>query len=182
VRAASAFSSDAAGWYVAETESSSRWTLPLTPSAQTSTRLIALSLAAVGHTSESSAHVVVCSPVAGLHLSEKLENGMAMSVKVAPAGTENLALKQPRLNGIEPPPEHAYAGDRVPEANETRKPVYEGVVVRRRSTSEPAAAAEMSLKVPSALALMKPGADSEGTVATVPSNTPMAPCVHVPVD
>ena len=77
---------------------------------------------ALGHTSVSSAHVVVCSPVAGLHLSEKALNGMVTSAKSAPAGTENLALKQPRLSGIEPPPLHAYAGDSVPEANDTRKP------------------------------------------------------------
>jgi len=127
---------------------------------------------AVGHTSESAAHVVVCSPVAGLHLSEKAVNGIVTVDQPSPCGTLNLVLKQPRLKGMEPPPEHAYAAESVPAANETRKPVYDGVDERTSSTSEPPSAFDTSVKVPSAAALMKPGAESEGTSSTFPSITP----------
>ena len=70
----------------------------------------------------SSAHVVVCSPVAGDHLSEMSLNGMRTAANSPPAGAVNLALKQPRESGMEPPPEHEYEGEAVPEANDTRKP------------------------------------------------------------
>mmetsp|Transcript_45879 Transcript_45879/g.135593 ORF Transcript_45879/g.135593 Transcript_45879/m.135593 type:complete len:248 (+) Transcript_45879:361-1104(+) len=123
VRATIALSRSATEVKLAEMLWSSRCTLPFAPSAQTSTRSIDLSLDADGQTSESLAHVVVCTPVAGLHLSLKLENGMVTSVKSVPAGTENGALKQPRLSGMLPPPAHAYDGESVPEANETRNPV-----------------------------------------------------------
>ena len=146
-------------------------------------RLIAPSLDAVGHTSADWAHVVVCSPVAGLHLSLKLENGIEISVKLLPAGTENLALKQPRDSGIEPPPAQAYDGETVPEANETRNPSYSGVVERTRSTREPPAAADASANLPSAAALMNPGALSDGTSTTSPSKTPNEPLwLQVPLD
>ena len=45
----------------------------------------------------------------------------------------------------------------VPEAKETWKPVYEGVLERTIRIRSPAAAPEASAKAPSAAALMKPG-------------------------
>merc|ERR1712157_33482 len=96
-------------------------------------RLIPASVSAVGQTSVSSAHVVVCSPVAGLHLSEKLVNGMKTVDHSSPAGTENLALKQPRERGMEPPPAQEYEGASVPAANVNRKPAYSGVDDRTKS-------------------------------------------------
>ena len=82
--------------------------MPSLPSPHSSTRLIDDNTLAVGHTSASSAHVFVGSPVADDHMSEKEANGMRTVEKAAPAGTEKFALKQPRANGIPPPPAHAY--------------------------------------------------------------------------
>ena len=65
-----------------------------------------------------------------------------------------------------PPPEQAYAAESVPEANETRKPRYSGVDVRTRSTRAPPIAADTSGNVPSAAALIKPGAWRLGTSVT----------------
>ena len=79
-------------------------TLPSAPSAQSSMRFTPARAFLVGHTSASAAQVVVCSPVAGLHLSEQEEKGMRIVDHASPAGTENFALKQPREKGIEPPP------------------------------------------------------------------------------
>ena len=118
---------------------------------------MARSFAAVGQTSASSAHVVVCLPVDGLHRSLKAWKGTRTAVKASPAGTVKGALKQPREKGMAPPPAHAYGGATVPEAKETWKPVYEGVLERTIRTRSPAAALEASAKAPSAAALMKPG-------------------------
>eukprot|EP00966_Prymnesium_polylepis_P125719 2907073-Prymnesium_polylepis.1 len=139
---------------------------------------------AFGHTSESAAHVVVCSPVAGDHLSENLSNGIRTVVNASPEGTEKLALKHPRESGIEPPPLHAYEGESVPEAKVTRKPLYSGVVERTSRSRSPPSAVEASANVPSAAALMKPGALREGTSRTWPSITPnpSEPSDHVPDD
>ena len=65
---------------------------PRAPVAPELNLLAEMQLRAVGHTSESAAHVVVCSPVAGLHLSEKAVNGMVTVDHSSPAGTLNLVL------------------------------------------------------------------------------------------
>merc|ERR1712100_601245 len=101
----------------------SRWTLPATPSAQISTRLMPWRDFLVGHTEGSAVQSLVCSPVAGLHMSLNAVRGTLIVVKSLPAGTENLALKHPREKGIEPPPAHEYDGAIVPAAKETRKPL-----------------------------------------------------------
>mmetsp|Transcript_60180 Transcript_60180/g.160892 ORF Transcript_60180/g.160892 Transcript_60180/m.160892 type:complete len:314 (+) Transcript_60180:435-1376(+) len=168
-----------------EMDFTSRCALPRAPSAQISRRTIFASFAAVGHTSESWAQVAVCLPVAGLHLSLKARRGIRTEEKSSPAGTEKLALKQPRLRGMDPPPAQAYAADRVPEAKETRKPSYSGVVERTSRTRSPSAALDASGKLPSAAALMNPGALRLGTSTTSPSNTPacaVAFRVQVPVE
>jgi len=51
-----------------------------------------------------------------------------------------------------PPPAQAYGGATVPEAKETWKPVYEGVLERTIRTRSPATALEASAKAPSAAA------------------------------
>ena len=61
------------------------------------------------------------------------------------------------ITRMAPPPAQAYGGAMVPEAKETWKPVYEGVLERTIRTRSPAAAPEASAKAPSAAALMKPG-------------------------
>merc|ERR1711924_260618 len=91
----------------AETDFTSKCNLPLAPSPQNSTRRILDNLLAVKQALLSSAHSDVCSPVAEDHLSLKEANGILTSVKSEPAGTENLSLKQPRLNGKLPPAAHA---------------------------------------------------------------------------
>ena len=48
-------------------------------------------------------------------MSEKESNGMRTVEKAAPAGTEKFALKQPRENGMPPPPAHAYVAAPTPE-------------------------------------------------------------------
>lgn len=106
----------------AEIDWISRCALPRAPSAHTSMAWIFESFFAVGQTSLSCAHVFVCSPVAELHLSLNMLKGIRTSLKLAPAGTENLALKQPRLKGSEPPAAHAKDGETEPDAKETRKP------------------------------------------------------------
>merc|ERR1712046_458155 len=83
----------------------SKWTLPATPSPQSSIIWMFASFLAVRQTSASSAHSTLCSPVAEDHLSLKEENGILTSTKSSPAGTENLSLKQPRLKGKDPPAE-----------------------------------------------------------------------------
>merc|ERR1712160_146730 len=119
-------------------------------------RWILESLEAVGHTSSSSAQVTVCSPVAEDHLSLKVLNGIFTSVKSEPTGTENLFLKQPRLNGKLPPPAQAKSALRDPLVNVTRYPVYSGVVDRTERTKFPSMKSEISRKLPSLAALMKP--------------------------
>ena len=110
---------------------------------------MARSIAAVGQTSASTAHVVVCLPVDGLHRSLKAWKGTRTAVKASPAGTVKGALKQPREKGSEPPPAHAYAAAVAPDANETRKPLYDGVVLLTMSTRSPSAALEASGNCPS---------------------------------
>merc|ERR1712060_636150 len=61
--------------FSADTDLTSRCSLPAEPSPQNSMRWILLNLAAVGQTSLSSEHSVVCSPVAGDHLSLNALNG-----------------------------------------------------------------------------------------------------------
>jgi hypothetical protein len=109
-------------------------------------RLIAFNFAAVGQTSGFSAHVEVGSPVAGLQLSLKFLHGITIGVNLSPAGTENLVLKQPRLKGIEPPPEQEYEGAMVPDAKDTANPLYSGVEVRTFNTRAPLIALEASAK------------------------------------
>merc|ERR1712046_112755 len=70
----------------------SKWSLPAAPSPQSSIIWMFASFLAVGHTSASSAQVVVCSPVAEDHLSLKVLKGILTSVKSSPAGTENFCL------------------------------------------------------------------------------------------
>ena len=147
--------------------------------------MMARSFAAVGQTSGKAAHVVVCLPVDGLHRSLKAWKGTRTAVKASPAGTVKGALKQPREKGMAPPPAHAYGGTAVPEAKDTLKPVYEGVLERTIKTKSPAAAPEASGYAPSAAALMKPGALSEGTSSTVPLNVPNLPAAstdQLPLD
>merc|ERR1712046_145780 len=103
------------------TDSTSKCSLPAAPSPQNFKRWILASLAAVGHTSASSAHVVVCSPVAELHLSLKALKGSFTSTKSDPAGTENLFLKQPRPRATSPPLAQAKSALVAPDTNDTRK-------------------------------------------------------------
>merc|ERR1711937_665450 len=100
----------------ARTPFTSMWTLPAAPSPQTSMRWIFESLLAVGQTLESSAQVVVGSPVAELHLSVKDLKGMRTSTKSSPAGTENPALEQPRPPITAPPDAQDNCGLIVPAA------------------------------------------------------------------
>merc|ERR1719229_1917461 len=102
------------------TDWTSRCSLPSAPSPQNSTRWILESFEAVGQTLLSSAQVVVCSPVADDHLSLNVLNGILTSTKSSPAGTENLFLKQPRLNGSPPPPAQAKSGLSAPLTKVTR--------------------------------------------------------------
>merc|ERR1719238_2030512 len=104
-------------------------------------------------------------------------------MKSDPAGTENFALKQPRLSGKLPPAEHAKAALVAPETKVTRKPSYSGVELLTVKTRLPPKAEETSGNLPSAAALMKPGADNDGTFTTSPSSTPAPPLkLHVPLD
>ena len=193
----------------AVTLASSRCTLPSAPSAQISTRGLRAAWLAVGHASASCAHVLVGSPVAGDHLSENEEKGPHGGERAARRHREG-RFEAATAEWEEPPPAHEYSGTEAPEAKETRKPVYSGVLLRTARTRSPLAALDASAKEPCARGRQsrwgrariggdgkawvgreahvcrrfdEPRRTERRHVTTSPSNTPTPPATfHVPVE